>query len=121
MQAVPQKRWMWRMGAPSPLGMPRPAAPRMGHPSGLVSVLVAAGSLVLGAGYYLVLLAVPFPPDWVRVVPVVWLAGATAGLVLGCAACRASTQVPLAVLGLLLSLASLGLAAPFALGALMGD
>ena len=86
-----------------------------------MSALVAAASLVLGAGYYLVLLAVPFPPNWVRIVPVVWLAGAAAGLVLACAACRAGTQVRSAVLGVLLSLASLGLAAIFALGALMGD
>lgn len=87
----------------------------------MVSALVAAASLVLGAGYYRVLLAVPFPPDWIRVVPAIWLAGATAGLVLACEACRAGTQVRLAVLGLLLGLASLGLAAVFALGALMGD
>ena len=109
------------MSRMSPQGMARPAARRVGHPSGVVSILVAAASLMLGAGYYLVLLAVPFPPDGVRVVPVVWLAGAIAGLVLGGAAYRGGTQVRLAALGLLLSLASVGLAAIFALGALVGD
>ena len=40
------------------------------------ALLLVLGSAVLGAVYFSYIHAEPFPPDIVRLVPIVWLAGA---------------------------------------------
>jgi hypothetical protein len=44
---------------------------------------VVVGSAALGGAYRAYLLDTPFPPDLVRVVPLLWLAGSVAGWILG--------------------------------------
>ncbi|MDP9372905.1 MAG: hypothetical protein M3Q65_10745 [Chloroflexota bacterium] len=89
-------------------------------PLGLIALLVALESLAVGVVYYAYLVAVPFPPDWVRIVALIWLAGALAGLLLGLAAILANARRHLGIAALVLSIPSVPLAAIFALAALMG-
>ncbi len=90
------------------------------YPLGLIALLVAVASLALGGIYYAYLVAVPSPPDWVRIVALIWLAGALAGLLLGLAAILANARRHLGIAALVLSIPSVPLAAIFALAALMG-
>ncbi len=81
---------------------------------------VSVATLLLGLAYYAYLQATPFPPDWARVVPFVWLLGAVVGLVLGLGALAAGPHRILGAISALLSLANIGLAAVYAFAALMG-
>ena len=56
------------------------------------ALLLVLGSAVLGAVYFLYLNAEPFPPAIVRLVPIVWLAGAVAGGVLAVRALRSNNN-----------------------------
>ena len=81
---------------------------------------VSVAALLLGLAYYAYLKATPFPPDWARVVPFVWLIGAVAGLLLGLGALAAGPHRILGAISALLSLPNIGLAAVYAFAALMG-
>jgi hypothetical protein len=59
------------------------ANPESGRFPGLVAALVTLASLVVGGAYFAYLVAEPFPPDLVRIVPLLWLGGALGGLLLG--------------------------------------
>ena len=79
------------------------------------------GSAALGGAYRAYLLATPFPPDIVRVVPLLWLAGSAAGWILGVQALQLNTHKLAAIVGLILNLPNTFFAAAYSLGALMGD
>jgi hypothetical protein len=83
--------------------------------------LLTDTTITLGAAYFGILVVVPFPSDWLRLVPAVWLAGAVAGLTYTIPAFRASALVRLAVFLVVVNLVSSGLAVLFLFGALMGD
>ncbi len=87
---------------------------------GGLALLVTMASLVVGVAYVAYLKATPFPPDPVRVVPFVWLVGALAGLTLGLMALVTGPRRFLGAVSALLSLPNIGVAAVYALGALMG-
>jgi hypothetical protein len=82
---------------------------------------VVVGSAALGGAYYAYLVAVPFPPDVVRVVPLLWLAGSVAGWILVVQALRLDTRKLAAIVGLILNVPNTLFAAIFLLAALMGD
>ena len=82
---------------------------------------VVVASAALGALYFDYLRGHPFPPDLVRVVPLLWLAGAVAGWIMVVMALRADSRKLAAVAGLLLNVPNTLLAALFTLAALMGD
>ena len=88
--------------------------------SGMRALLLVLGSAVPGAAYFLYLNAEPFPPDIVRLVPLVWLAGAVAGGVLAARTLRSSDNRVAAGLALALSIPNLVFAALFSMGALLG-
>ena len=87
---------------------------------GLVALLVTLASLALGGAYYAYLVAVPFPPGAARLVPLVWLVGALAGLTLALGATRADAGRRLGIASLVLGVLSVMFAALFAFAALMG-
>jgi hypothetical protein len=70
--------------------------------------------------YFLYLYAEPFPPDIVRLVPIVWLAGALVGGVLAARALRSNNNRVAAGLALVLDIPNSVFAALFSMGALMG-
>ena len=96
------------------------AGPERGRLPGLAATLVALASLVVGGAYYAYLVVEPFPPDLVRIVPLIWLGGALGGLLLGVRAIRASAGRALGIASVVLSVPSGALATIFALAALMG-
>jgi hypothetical protein len=83
-------------------------------------MLIAGASIAIGASYFAYLNATSFPPDLARLIPLVWLAVAVAGISLGITAIRARRQVYLGVAGILLGLPSVAFAAIFAMAAAMG-
>ena len=82
---------------------------------------VVVGSAALGCGYRAYLVATPFPPDVVRVVPLLWLAGSVAGWMLVVQALRLDTHMLAATVGLMLNVPNTLFAAIYSLAALMGD
>ena len=86
--------------------------------SSIASTLV---SVLVGLGYYSYLKAVPFPSDWVRIVPLLWLIGAVSGAVWAVKSLRASTFRILAAVLLALAVPNILLALIFSLAAAMGD
>ena len=85
------------------------------------ALLVVVGSAVVGALYFAYLRSEPFPPDFVRVVPLVWLAGCAMGWVLVVAALRFDTRKLRALGALILNVPNTLLAVIFSLAAVMGD
>jgi hypothetical protein len=82
---------------------------------------VVLGSAALGAAYRAYLLATPFPPDVVRVVPLLWLAGSVAGWILLIKALQLDTGKLATAVSLILNIPNTFFAAAYSLGALMGD
>jgi hypothetical protein len=89
--------------------------------NGMRALLLVLGSAVLGAVYFSYLKAEPFPPDIVRIVPIVWLAGAVVGGRLAARALRSNDNRVAAGLALALSIPNSVFAALFSMAALMGD
>ncbi len=87
----------------------------------LLALPITIASSVLGAVYYAYLVAVPFPPDTVRIIPVLWLIVALAGLSFGIALTFSEKDRLRGVATVVLSVPNIFFAAIFALGALMGD
>jgi hypothetical protein len=88
---------------------------------GLIALLVVAGFGLLGAIYFRYLETNPFPPDTVRLIPAIWLAGTLLGGVLAARALRSDTNRVPAGLALVLDVPSAVIALVFAFAALMGD
>jgi hypothetical protein len=82
---------------------------------------VVVGSAALGGDYYAYLVAVPFPPDVVRVVPLLWLAGSVAGWILVVQTLQLDTRKLASTVGLILNVPNTFFAAIYSLAALMGD
>lgn len=89
--------------------------------NGLRSLLVVVGSALLGIIYFRYLTSEPFPPDIVRLVPVVWLAGSIFGGGVAVRALRREVNRVAAGLALLLAVPSALAAGVFVMAALMGD
>jgi predicted secreted protein len=89
-------------------------------PKGLAAILTTLLSALLGGAYYTYLVMVPFPPDLVRIVPLVWLAAAFVGLMLGIEAIRTGSRKYLGVASVALNIPNVLLAAIFAMAALTG-
>jgi hypothetical protein len=87
----------------------------------LIALLVVAGFDLLGAMYFRHLQINPFPPDILRLVPGIWLAGTLLGGVLAARALRSDTNRVPAGLALVLDVPSAVIALVFAFAALMGD
>ena len=88
--------------------------------NGMRSLLLVLGSAMLGIVYFLYLKAEPFPPGIVRLVPIVWLAGAVVGGVLAARALQSNKNRVAAGLALALNIPNLIFAAVFSMAALMG-
>jgi hypothetical protein len=82
---------------------------------------VVVGSALVGALYNTYLDSEPFPPDIVRVVPVLWLAGCATGWVLALASLRVSNSKRPALAALFLNVPNTLFAAIYSLAAIMGD
>ena len=89
--------------------------------NGMHALLLVLGSAVMGAMYFLYIHAEPFPPDIVRLVPIVWLACAVVGGVLAARALRSNNNRVAAGLALALNIPNSVFAAVFSMAALMGD
>jgi len=85
------------------------------------ALLLMLGSAVMGAMYFSYIHAEPFPPDIVRLVPIVWLACAVVGGVLAARALRSNNNRVAAGLALALNIPNSVFAAVFSMAALMGD
>ena len=79
------------------------------------------GSAAVGALCVGYLHSDPFPPDIVRVVPLLWLAGCAIGWILVVAALRFDTRKLPALAGLILNVPNTLFAGIFSLAVLMGD
>ena len=110
---------------PKWLGRRLPASVTAAPPAGLITSVralsVVVGSAALGGAYRAYLTATPFPPDVVRVVPLLWLAGSVAGWILVVQALRLDTRKLAAIVGLILNVPNTLFAAISSLAALMGD
>jgi uncharacterized membrane protein YoaK (UPF0700 family) len=84
------------------------------------ALLVVVVSAFLGALYFGYLRSEPFPPDIVRVVPLLWLAGCAKGWILVAAALRFDNRKFPALAGLILNVPNTLLAGIFSLAAVMG-
>jgi len=87
---------------------------------GARALLVVVGSALFGALYFSYLRSEPFPPDVVRVVPLVWLAACATGWMLVVAGLRFDDRKLPAIAGLLLNVPNTLFAGIFALAAVMG-
>ena len=85
------------------------------------ALLLVLGSAVLGAVYFSYIHTQPFPPDIVRLVPIVWLAAAVVGGVLAARALRSNDNSLAAGLALVLNIPNAVFAAVFSMAAHMGD
>jgi hypothetical protein len=63
-----------------------------GPPAAARAVAVVVGSAAVGGAYKAYLGSVPFPPDFVRAVPLIWLAGSIGGSMLVVQALRLDTS-----------------------------
>lgn len=92
------------------------------NPNGKSAVRVAIVALVIGGGWVAALNLVHLsdPPEVLRLVPVAWLMISFYGLMLGLQAALANIHRYLGLLGMLVCLANIPLAAIFALAAMMG-
>ena len=82
---------------------------------------VVVGSAIVGALYFAYLRSEPFPPAFVRVVPLLWLAGCAMGWILVIAALRFDTGTRRALAALILNVPNTLLAGLFSVAAVMGD
>jgi hypothetical protein len=89
--------------------------------NGMRALLLVLGSAVLGAVYFSYIHSEPFPPDIVRLVPIVWLACALVGGVRAGRALRSNNNRVAAGLALALNIPNSVFAAIFSMAALMGD
>jgi hypothetical protein len=89
--------------------------------NGIRALLLVLGSAVGGAVYVSYLKAEPFPPDIVRLVPNVWLAGAVVGGVLAARAVTRNDNRVAAGLASALDIPNSFFAAAYSMAALMGD
>ena len=85
------------------------------------ALLVVVGSALFGVLYFGYLRSEPFPPDIVRVVPLLWLAGCATGWILVVAALRFDSRKLPALAGLILNVPNTLFAGMFSLAAVMGD
>ena len=85
------------------------------------ALLVVVGSALVGALYFAYLRSEPFPPNIVRAVPLVWMAGCAMGWILVAAALRFDTRKRPAVAAVTLNVPNTLFAAIFLLAAVMGD
>lgn len=83
-------------------------------------LLIVVTSSVVGVAYFGYLTTVPFPPDIVRLVPLVWVAACLAGWVSAVRALRTNASRFLPVATLVLNVPNTALAAVFAIAAVMG-
>ena len=88
---------------------------------GTRALLIVTSASVVGAAYFLYLTAKPFPPDFVRLVPIAWLVGSLLGGVLAARALKPNGTRLAAGLALALAIPSSVFAAAFSLAALVGD
>ena len=85
------------------------------------ALLLVLASSAVGAAYFSYLMAVPFPPAIVRVVPLAWFAACVAGWVWSIRALRAGDGRSLPIVALAINVPNTMFAAIFMLAALMGD
>ena len=88
---------------------------------GVMALLVTVASLALGGGYYLYLIATPFPPAAARVIPFLWLLAVVVGVVLGIKAVLGNAGRGLGLISIILAIPSALVAIIFSVAALMGD
>jgi hypothetical protein len=86
---------------------------------GARALLVIVGSAVVDALYFAYLRSEPFPPDFVRVVPLLWLAGCAIGWTLVVASLRFDSRKLRALVALILNVPNTLFAAIFSLAAVM--
>lgn len=84
------------------------------------ALLVVAGSALVGAVYFDYLRSEPFPPEIVRVVPLLWLGGCAVGWILVVAGLRFDARKLPALAALLLNVPNTLFAGIFSLAAVMG-
>lgn len=85
------------------------------------ALLVVIASAAVGVAYFAYLNAVDFPPTVARLVPLLWLATAVGGWILGARGMREAAGKAAAIASLVLNVPNTVFAALFAIGALLGD
>ena len=88
--------------------------------AGTRALLVVTASSAVGLVYFAYLTAVRFPPDIVRLVPLVWLAACLVGWVTSVRALRSNEGKLLTIAALVLNVPNTTFAAIFFVAALMG-
>lgn len=86
-----------------------------------IHILVTTVSSLIGVAYFTYISNVDFPPDIVRIVPLVWLTGSIAGLIFGFRSLRAGGARHIGILVIVVAIINILFASIFSLAALMGD
>lgn len=89
--------------------------------TGSLSLGLTLVVIVIGISYFLYISTVSFVPSVARVVPLLWLAGASAGLVLGARTIRRTGKSYPSLISVILSIPSILFALIFAMAAAVGD
>lgn len=84
-------------------------------------ILITTVSSLTGVAYFQYISNVKFPLDVVRIVPLVWLIGAVAGLILGFRSLRGDEPRYIGILVIVVAIINIIFASIFSLAALMGD
>lgn len=87
----------------------------------LRSLAVTFVAAVIGLVYFILLSAVSFPPDSVRIIPVIWIVVAVSGLLMAIRLVHANSKSYVAWFSIVLGIPSLLLALVFTLSAVIGD
>lgn len=93
----------------------------MRRSGGSLALALSVLSVAIGLGYYRYLVATSFPPDWVRIIPFLWLAVCCLALALAVRTVKHDRRAGYAWLALVLDIPSGLFAAVFAMAALLGD
>ena len=86
-----------------------------------IHILSTVVSTLIGVSYFTYVSSVEFPPDAVRIAPLVWLTSSIAGLIFGFRSLRGDGALYIGILVIIVAIMNILFAGIFSLAALVGD
>ena len=86
-----------------------------------IHILSTLASTLIGVSYFTYVSRVEFPPDAVRIAPLVWLTSSIAGLIFGFRSLRGDGALYIGILVIIVAIMNILFAGIFSLAALVGD
>ena len=86
-----------------------------------IHVLSAVVSTLIGVSYFTYVSNVEFPPDAMRIAPLVWLTSSITGLIFGFRSLRGDGALYIGILVIIVAIMNTLFAGIFSLAALVGD